>query len=185
MRIRFCDVSFVTSFGRRVPPFLAAIAVLLPIAAYAESLDAALSFVEVADEVASKPHVYRQARNLDLSVVDRSSVSDWNARRLGLPNERVQEVKGSIGTPTKIGRTSLLWRLDGPQTVVRETNFPSFVETITITFRPDGCDATVVYHLKPSYDYFGMWNLKTGAPMPISRIRAEDVECKLGAAAVS
>ena len=185
MSLYFFGDSFVSRIGRRVLPLPAVIAVLMPIAAYAESMDAALSFVEVMDEIAQTTHVYRQARNLDLSVVDRTSVSDWNARRLGLPNERAQEVMGNIGTPTKIGRASLLWRLEGTQTIVRETGFPNFVETITITFHQGGCDATVAYHLKPGYAHFGMWNLKTGAPMAISRIKAEDVRCKLGAAAVS
>ena len=158
---------------------------IMPTVTHAESLEAIVSFDEVKNEATSTTRVYRHGRDVYLSVIDGSRVSDWGSRRPGRPNERAQNVNGRVGTPVRVGIATLVWRLDGPGIVVRETDYPSFAETITITFHPDGCDATVAYHLKPSYAYFGMWDLKTGASMAISRMWVENVRCKLGAVPVS
>lgn len=171
--------------GQRTIPLLTVLAVFLPLTARAEVLDAALSFDEVVNQVDPTTHPHGQPRVLELNVIDRSRVSDWNARRPGQPNERAQDLKGRIGTPIQIGETSMTWRLDGLKTVVRETNYPSFLETITITFHSHTCDATVEYRLKPGNRYFGMWNLNTGASLPISQLRADHIRCRLGAEAIS
>lgn len=159
--------------------------VIMPTVTYAENLEAIVSFDEVKNEATSTTRVYRHARDVYLSVTDGSRVSDWGSRRPGRPNERAQNVNGRVGTPVPVGIATLAWRLDGPEIVVRETNYPSFSETIRITFHPDGCDAVVAYRLKPSYAFFGMWDLKTGMSMAINRMWADNVRCRLGAVPIS
>jgi hypothetical protein len=164
---------------------LTSTAVIEPRAAQAESLNAVFSFVEVVNQVGSTTKFYGQPRVLELSVTDGTRVFDRDARRPGQSNERAHERTGVIGTPIRIQDTYMVWRLERPKTVVRETNFPTFVETITITFHSGGCDTTVDYRLKPGYTYYYMVNLNTGAPLRFTSLWAEQVHCSLGAAAVS
>ncbi|MGI3904026.1 MAG: hypothetical protein ACRYGP_01225 [Janthinobacterium lividum] len=166
-------------------PILSAIAVIVPRAVQAESLNAVVSFVEVVNQAGSSTKLYGQPRILDLSVIDGTHVSDRDARRQGQSNERAHERTGVIGTPIQIQDTFMVWRLEGPKTVVRETNFPTFIETITITFHSGGCDATVAYRLMPSSRYYYMQNLNTGVDLPFTSLGGEFIHCSLGAAAVS
>lgn len=175
-----------TAHGRRCILFFSLLSPLIvPRDARAETLNAVLSFTEVVNRISSTTHFYGQPRMLDLSVIDRSRVFDWNARRPGQPNERARDLKGSIGTPIQIGATFILWRFGGPKTIVRETSFPSFLETITIAFHRGGCDASVAYRLKPGTTSVGIDNIETGASLPITNLTAENVHCSLGASAVS
>ncbi len=165
--------------------FLTPIAVIVPQAAQAESLNAVLSFVEVVNQVGSTTQFYGQPRVLDLSVIDGTHVTDRDARRQGRPNERAYERTSVIGTPVRIQDTFMVWRQEGPKTVVRETNFPTFVETITITFHSGECDANIAYRLKLGEAYFYMRNLNTGAELKFTSLQAKYVHCSLGAPAVS
>lgn len=177
--------ALTSRLSRCTLPTLTAIAVIVPRAVKAEGLNAIVPFVEVVNQVDSTTKFYGQPRILDFSVIDGTRISDRDVRRQGRSNERAHERTGVIGTPIQIQDTSMVWRLEGPKIVVRETNFPTFVKAITITFHSRGCSATVAYRLKPGNNYYYMKNLNTGAVLPFTSLRAENIQCSFGAAAVS
>ncbi|WP_267426222.1 hypothetical protein [Methylobacterium sp. GC_Met_2] len=153
--------------------------------ASAEKVTARISFSEIQSHLNGTIVSFRQARTVKVTILDEHEVEEWSARRADRPDQHSLSYKSVLGARTDVERVKVEWRFEGNNTLVRETLFPTFRESIRLNFRAGKCNADVNYALTAGNFRFGMWALDSGRPIFFQKVFADDIECTLSEESVS
>jgi hypothetical protein len=147
--------------------------------ARSEHLQADVTFIEVQNEIRPRRIVWRQPRQITMSLSHGHVVNERQVRRAGRPDEHTKRFESVLGAETQVRRSRVTWRFLRNDTLVRIAETSSYRMTATLTFRSGTCSVDIRYALKPGHSYFAMSRLDSGKPMVVDHLTAETASCSI------